>query len=83
MSKFYNYSFSFSDLRIDDMVDTVHVSRSMERNRDIGAKDFYMVQMSSGELEYRGTLNLQHVFFQWISSLRSEVFVRISLLFQT
>ena len=61
MSKFYNYSFSFSDLRIDTMVDTVHVSCSMERNRDIGAKDFYMVQMSSGEVEYRGTLSLQQV----------------------
>ena len=43
------------------MVDTVHVSCSMERNRDIGAKDFYMVQMSSGEVEYHGTLNLQQV----------------------
>ena len=61
MSKFHNYSFSFSDLRIDTMVDTVHVSRSMERNRDIGAKDFYMVQMSSGEVEYRGSLSLQQV----------------------
>ena len=43
------------------MVDTVHVSRSMERNRDIGAKDFYMVQLSSGEVEYRGSLSLQQV----------------------
>ena len=43
------------------MVDTVNVSRLMERNKQLGVKDFYLVQLASGEVEFCGSLPLEKV----------------------
>ena len=40
------------------MVDTVNVSRQMERNKQLGNKDFYLVQLPTGEVEFCGSLTL-------------------------
>ena len=40
----------------DNMVDTVNVSRQMERNKQLGVKDFYLVQLASGEGEFCGDI---------------------------
>ena len=39
-----------------NMVDTVNVSRQMERNKQLGNKDFYLVQLASGEVEFCGDI---------------------------
>ena len=43
------------------MVDTVNVSRQMERNKQLGNKDFYLVQLPTGEVEFCGSLPLEKV----------------------
>ena len=45
----------------DNMVDTVNVSRQMERNKQLGVKDFYLVQLATGEVEFCGSLPLEKV----------------------
>ena len=43
------------------MVDTVNVSRQMERNKQLGVKDFYLVQLASGEVEFCGSIPFEKV----------------------
>ena len=56
---FHFYSFSKTSIAIQSwgtMVDTVNVSRQMERNKLLGVKDFYLVQLASGEVEFCGDI---------------------------
>ena len=43
------------------MVDTVYVSHQMERNKQLWIKDFYLVPLASGEVEFCGSLPLEKV----------------------
>ena len=59
--KYHFHFYSFSKISIviqssDNMVDTVNVSRQMERNKQLGVKDFYLVQLASGEVEFCGDI---------------------------
>ena len=56
---FHFYSFSKNSIAIQSsniMVDTVNVSRQMERNKQLGVKDFYLVQLAGGEVEFSGDI---------------------------
>ena len=43
------------------MVDTVNVTRQMERNADLGISDFYLVEDQEGKVDFTGTMDLARV----------------------
>ena len=43
------------------MVDTVNISRQMERNANLGISDFYLVEDGEGKLDWTGTMDLCRV----------------------
>ena len=48
-AQFTRYTFSWK------MVDTVNVTRQMERNANLGISDFYLVEDQEGKVNYTGT----------------------------
>ena len=43
------------------MVDTVNITRQMERNAHLGISDFYLVEDKDGKLDFAGTMDLERV----------------------
>ena len=43
------------------MVDTVNITRQMERNANLGISDFYLVEDGEGKLDWTGTMDLCRV----------------------
>ena len=43
------------------MVDTVNVTRQMERNANLGISDFFLVEHEDGKSEWAGTMDLRRV----------------------
>ena len=43
------------------MVDTVHIRRSVERNRQMGIGDFYLAKLGNGQVVTEGSLSLREV----------------------
>ena len=43
------------------MVDTVNVTRQMERNADLGISNFYLVEDQEGKVDFTGTMDLARV----------------------
>ena len=46
---------------LSSMVDTVNITRQMERNANLGILDFYLVEHEDGELGWAGTMDLHRV----------------------
>ena len=43
------------------MVDTVNVTRQMQRNANLGNSDFYLVEDTEGKVDFTGTMDLDRV----------------------
>ena len=43
------------------MVDTVNITRQMERNAHLGISDFYLVEDKDCKLDFAGTMHLKRV----------------------
>ena len=43
------------------MVDTVNVTRQMQRNANLGISDFYLVEDTEGKVDFTGTMDLDRV----------------------
>ena len=56
---YYSNSFFFQNLEV--RMDTVHVKRSMERNREMGIGDFYLAKLGDGQVVTNGSLSLKEV----------------------
>ena len=53
------------------MVDTLNVTRQMERNATLGISDFYLVEHLDGKVEFAGTMDLERV----LDLVKSKVLV--------
>ena len=53
------------------MVDTLNVTRQMERNATLGISDFYRVEHLDGKVEFAGTMDLERV----LDLVKSKVLV--------
>ena len=42
-------------------MDTVHIKRSLERNRELGIGDFYLAKLGNGQVVTEGSLTLKEV----------------------
>ena len=62
-AQFTRYTFSWK------MVDTVNVTRQMERNANLGISDFYLVEDQEGKVNYTGTMDLAAT---WVVACQAE-----------
>ena len=67
---FFEHFISFKSLlklssrdteRYRKMVDTVNITRQIERNVHLGISDFYLVEDKDGKLDFAGTMDLKRV----------------------